>query len=63
MQFTSILGAIVAFSGFALASPTSRQLAGVCPGIDSPLCCELSVDGLVAVTCESGKQNGPHIGK
>ncbi|KAF2087934.1 hypothetical protein K490DRAFT_65214 [Saccharata proteae CBS 121410] len=30
-----------------------KRQAGVCAGIDQPLCCQLDVDGIVDLTCSS----------
>lgn len=58
MQFTIIFAAIATLN-MAAASPSQRAhlraLNNLCPGIDSPLCCETDVDGVVDLTCESRK--------
>jgi len=61
MQIRSI---VLTFAALVAASPAAnpnrqaanlvpRQIAGLCPGIDSPLCCEAGVDGILDLTCSS----------
>lgn len=53
MQFT-----ILAFAAMAAAIPAmiqERAPGSVCPALDTPLCCQADVDGVVDVTCEARK--------
>ncbi|KAI7187352.1 hypothetical protein KC343_g8716 [Hortaea werneckii] len=53
MQY-SILA--IAFAALAAASPMSSlesRQAGICPGIDSPQCCQTSVEGVVDLECST----------
>ncbi|KAH7063620.1 hypothetical protein B0J12DRAFT_735503 [Macrophomina phaseolina] len=62
MQLTTITAIAVAMalaSATAITQPKpharavlSRQ-AGICPGIESPQCCQLDVAGLASLTCSS----------
>lgn len=53
MQFT-----ILAFAAMAAAIPAmiqERAPGSVCPALDTPLCCQADVDGVVDLTCEARK--------
>lgn len=49
MQFLATILAIAATASAAALSVEKR--ADVCSGLDSPQCCETSVDGLLVLTC------------
>ncbi|KAH6663654.1 fungal hydrophobin-domain-containing protein [Halenospora varia] len=50
MQFSTVL--ITLFASLAAASPLQERQASLCTSaIDTALCCELDVDGLLDVTC------------
>lgn len=59
MQFT-----ILAFAAMAAAIPAmiqERAPGSVCPALDTPLCCQADVDGVVDVTCEARKYPPSYI--
>ncbi|KAF7195398.1 Cryparin [Pseudocercospora fuligena] len=43
---------LLAFAALAAASPLLEKRA-VCPALDTPLCCQLDVEGLVDTPCET----------
>ncbi|KAI1079234.1 hydrophobin-like protein [Whalleya microplaca] len=70
MQFQILILSTLAV--FATASPASDPnrktgtlrprplpLGNLCPSVDSPLCCQTDVDGLIDLTCESPSED-PH---
>lgn len=45
----------LAFAALAAAVPRTQleQRAPLCPSLDTPLCCQLDVDGVIDTSCES----------
>ncbi|KAK4495885.1 hypothetical protein PRZ48_013153 [Zasmidium cellare] len=46
---------VLAFAALAAAGPAIKLRAPIslCPALDTPLCCQLDVDGVLDATCES----------
>jgi hypothetical protein len=51
MQFNA--GIITVFAGFAAATPLVEKRALCSSSFDTAQCCELSIDGLAVVTCDT----------
>ena len=51
MQYSILTLAFAAVT--ATASPVLEKRDSLCPALDSPLCCQLDVDGIIDATCES----------
>ena len=51
MQFSILTIAFAAV--MATASPVLEKRAALCPALDTPLCCQLDVDGIIDATCEA----------
>ena len=48
---------ILSLAALAAAAPSLKARAPltVCPALDTPLCCQLDVDGVLDLTCEARK--------
>jgi len=52
MQFSTVIVSL--FGSLAVASPLIQERASVCSSaLDTPQCCQVGVDGVVELTCES----------
>lgn len=57
MQYSILTLAFAAV--MATASPVLEKRAALCPALDTPLCCQLDVDGIIDATCEA-REYLPH---
>ncbi|PPJ58862.1 hypothetical protein CBER1_09269 [Cercospora berteroae] len=55
MQFIILALASLAAAGTIPAKLAERAPSDVCPALDSPLCCQVDVDGVLDLTCESAE--------
>ncbi|KAI5360517.1 putative cerato-ulmin hydrophobin family, Hydrophobin superfamily [Septoria linicola] len=53
MQFLILSLAAMAAAGTIPAMLKERAPLTVCPALDTPLCCQLDVDGVLDLTCEA----------
>lgn len=53
MQFSTL--AVAAFAAFTSAAAINKARAPIdlCPALDTPQCCQVDVDGVLDLTCES----------
>jgi hypothetical protein len=59
MQFTAFI--LAAFAGLAAAGPIQERQLGLCSSaLDTAQCCDLSVDGVLVLNCESRTSTSLH---
>ncbi|KAM0712343.1 hypothetical protein Q7P37_011438 [Cladosporium fusiforme] len=51
MHFSTL--SLFAFTALASAATLKRAPINLCPALDTPQCCQLDVDGVIDLTCES----------
>ncbi|USW55117.1 Putative cerato-ulmin hydrophobin family, Hydrophobin superfamily [Septoria linicola] len=61
MQFLILSLAAMAAAGTIPAMLKERAPLTVCPALDTPLCCQLDVDGVLDLTCEAREFPPPYV--